>query len=273
MEIGTEVLEFPDDPSEVTLNAFLEFDAVQKEFEEWLKDQQTVDMEYQLEYVRFLMRMIYAFTESDLIEQVEVGNFNDHVLRVSGAPKLVQVDLAETGTNLFALYEKIFHALYSFKPKPLHVGDLEFQWKGKDFVIKGLYKDALTGTLKFKGLPTGQAVEALQVIKAYNSQDKDPDNSKRFSYLLQLLSIVALEKDEKFPTEDEKIIEWVNSRIEFFLDVTMDIALMVEDFFFGTMRALRAIQGLNTFLNHHHQAARQNKKRKRKKRIRASSKG
>lgn len=267
-----EVMEYPTEPKEVKIKHFIEFEKTYEEFSNWQvenNDKDPLSFAFRKTYCGYLKKCVDAFCGEDT-EGIAVGDYIKHLAKISKVAQK-ELDLDSIESTLFSLYENIWGTIGKYKApsfleqpksakkrrlklsikrikkiKKKRVNSYVFEYKGKEYFIKGSFKDAITQNERFYSLSNAQMTEALEAWRIFEeNQAKDTEGSFYYSTILNIISCVALQKGETFPTSDEGIQMWLSERVIHFQDIDMQTALDVQAFFFGTTKASRRTQDIS----------------------------
>lgn len=120
--------------------------------------------------------------------------------------------------------------LGAFSPsKDFFNGAEHLDYKGEKWRLP----KAIRGNVAMTTVTTAEAVEALEagrIIQATIEKTGDETGSALFTNYLSLLAALLRKGDEVLPAEDMAREAFIKQRIEYFQDVTMDVALNVDFF-------------------------------------------
>jgi len=242
---------FPEQPSEILLKNFIEFEKAFDAHQKWLEQMEGVpvdDVGFMLEYIRQIMNLVGCIIGEDAAPQVPLGNFHQHLANLVGAGDLSQVDLKGVKNTLFALYVNIWMVLKKYKPRVFLDNDFTFTHKGEQFYIGRSFKDAVTKQEVFETTPTIQVVESLEAWRLFEKQaEKDEGGSFLYTTILKLIACLARKKGHQFPRTDSEAERHINEMLVFFADIDMQTALDVRNFFFSYIKSLKANERLRWF--------------------------
>ena len=250
--------DFPQKPEEVLLSQCIDFTKAIEQFEDWQKEQEekkvdVTGVEYMCGYLKRALNAIKAFTGSSKVSEFKTGKFYDHLVNLLND----DVDLLDKESwedTVTTLYANTFRVIGLYKPVLPTKGNCEFKVGNKIFVIPTTYRDALTGKIIFESIPTGQAIEALEVMRVYNNNiDNDSNGSIRFTSILKLVAILSRRKNkgviEQFPTTEDGVRKLIDERIRYFSPrLNMVDALRIENFFLHGINPYRKTKDAPTSL-------------------------
>lgn len=276
------VYPFPELPKEAKLTQYISFDTsfvAMRKFLQEKEGEELVSDFSKLEYFKMLQDCLFSFWKGKKeIDDVPLGSFEDHLLIMYGIDKIEDFDFVKSEKTLFTFFANIYKVIYRYQPKQYVDEDFSFEYKGEVYFIPRIYRDAISGTLRYEEIACGRAVEALEVVRLYEEAKKhDDDGSLNLTSTLKLIAITALKEDEEFPANEQQIERFVNDRLLHFQDIDLETALDVKDFFFNTTKTLKAAIAISSFLSHHKSKVAEKPKRRpsarQGKRTKISSKG
>lgn len=228
-------LEFPETPEEIKLSRYIDFDIAFQKKQAWESEQddKILDMKYRLGYTRHVLDILSEFTGCKDIDMVKTGSYEKHLLKLLGIKKIADLDIDTTEETLYTLFANVWRVISSYKPSN-HIGDYEFEYKGEKYRIPTIYRDAITKKEVFEDIPAGPAIEAMEVIRAWEDNiNNDKTGSIRFTSVLKIVAIFSRKDGESFPTSQEGVERFISDRVVHFGDIDMKTALDIETFFFG----------------------------------------
>lgn len=253
-------LKFPQTADDILLSQCIDFTKAVESFNDWQKkmideDIDVLSTEYMAGYLKRALHAIKEFTGSSEVDQLKTGKFYDHLLSLIDE-KEKDLDLQTWDDTVTALYANCFKLIANYVP-PLPTDDTcKFECAGFEWQIPSTYRDALTGQIVFESIPSGQAIEALEVMRAYNNNiDNDPNGSIRFTSILKLVALFARKIEngvkEEFPTTEAEIKKLIDERIRIFAPaLKMTHALQIEGFFLRGTKILATTNAAASSSNH-----------------------
>lgn len=237
------VLDFPEHPREVSIQQYIDFQKVYEKYDAFAKEYVEKDAPTRADEIKIIkMRLdcVSAFCGRDL-SKLPMGGFSDPAFIKSRPTILI----------LFSAIWQIM-ALYV---APENYNDYRFEYKGKQWVIPTSYRDAITNQERFSQVETARAIESLDAWRLYESVAKeDTTGGYYFKTLLNIISCFAKTDDETFPDADDDIQRFISERVVYFKEVSMQIALDVHNFFFGTSNPYTEMQDLLISLIHRNES-------------------
>lgn len=235
------VCDFPEHAKDVTLSQFIDLDiAYQKvvRVEQNLfanpRPGKSEAARLQIERLIGLANCVAAVckvSQGDLMK-LPAGTLESQLAEFIKSKKSDHEQIEATLYNLFA---NIFRIVYSYKPQKDFKDEYRFEHSGKVFSIKGSYRDAITGRVRFESMSVAQVVEGLEALRVYEkNQQADVAGNFLFTTMLNVIACTALAAGECFPDEESKIERFLADRIRFFESLPMTTALDVYNFFLST---------------------------------------
>ena len=236
-------LTFPEDVKEVKLSQYIDFITAYNKFINWLGDvpeEELLERSYMLHYLKHVAHILAEFTGSKDVLNFPVGNFEEHLLSMFGAKDLEEIDFEQSTDTLLTIFANIRGLIVNYEPRLFKEEECTFEYAGETWTFPSVYKDALTSEINFQSISTGEAIEIMEVIRAWdNNRAKDEDGSIHYTSLLKLLAICCRKNGETFPTSDSGIEAFINERVQLFSGVDMQTALDVENWITGWWSALK----------------------------------
>jgi hypothetical protein len=261
-------LSIPQNASECTLRQFVNAQIGLRELDSFLqKEQQKAEagdleqdiekanMDFYLEYARIAMKIVSEFLDETIVDyDLPTGDFHEHVRQVFGGGEVLsESELDTLGVTFLTIFERIIDVVRNYRPN-LPEGDrytftyqssspkIHFTEKYEWFLPR-MYKDLVTGQMEFDDIPVGKFVETMQTLKIYNEyKDKDVKGNVMLLKFCNMLSILC--RSETFPIQfpyksQDAIHEYIHNMGPYFMDVPMQVALDVENWFSGFYDSLK----------------------------------
>lgn len=203
----------------------------------------TVNKESLEDVVKWMCNAMQAFFGNDKVSHLTLGKIGEELLNEQG-----QQSLSWVHKSVVKLIQK--------RPKQTFK---VINWKGYEW--NEHTRDAVLGRIVLDKLPTWKAIEVLGARRFFESRAKeDVNGSFKYSYLITLAAILAKKEGESFPEQETEALQLVNRRMAEFQQMPMDVALLIEDFFFNTGKVYKKTNASNTSLIRQNTMHKQKKK-------------
>lgn len=218
-------IDFPENPSEVTLSQYVDFQAAFETLENWRKENDGQDFNsfsYRRGELQKMIACVAAFIGKD-VSALPVGKFLGRR----------DLDFETSEVTINSLFNAIQVVMSRYRPGPID-GDYWFHYRDKKYKLPGVYRDAITNQEKFESVATAQVVEALTKWEIYQRNFKAGavDTGFTFSIILLIIATFAQADGDQFPDTDPEIDRYISDRVVYFKDVDMQVGLDVLAFFF-----------------------------------------
>jgi len=221
-------VDFPEDFSEISLEAALEWLAV----EEQLHTCVTAEKFDKVLYLTLLTQAVANFLGINIDDLFghPVGDLEVHLRTFKPS------EVKNTTENIVQIFERIAYIFTTVEPK-IYI-DKEFTFEHNDFTYKvpNFIKNSLTTGISNPKLSVGEAIECLEVKRRIHElKTNTPEQRKNASYteLITLTAILArkVSKDvEHFPADQSDIDIFINSRVKEFETLKADVGFDVGFF-------------------------------------------
>ena len=193
-------------------------------------------------YSKMIRELLCKFYEdqglSKYIDNIEFGDYDSHLYKVSNSKKSKHVDL-----TLLGLYEYTFQSVMSYQPIVSENGEpLYFSTNNIEWSIPAFTRNAITTNVRTPKLTVQETTECFLIEDQYNKESdlKDDElyefgNSSlpgwigkaqlRFVKNLKKISIFARPKGEQLPLDDDDFQDYVHSHYPMLTNIKMKDAL------------------------------------------------
>lgn len=206
--------------------------------EQWLTKQLPDGIDFELQNLRHIINIMSEYSEQkELLRYVPPGQIRRFLMGMVKVKRFDDIDMETTSASITQLYIHTLNLLNSYQPKVEPGHDLSFTHKGHNYIIPNLYIDAITGQQKFDEISTGEAVEALEVVRAWeNNMPNDKDGGIYYTSMLKIIAVLArrIEEDgqpEPFPTSQAFVDRLITDRVIEFQDIPYTVGRDIEAFF------------------------------------------
>jgi hypothetical protein len=213
-------IDLPQSMDEVSLSSALSFSIVEREIKELLDN----DPDNVIEYFILVTRAVANFLDIDeeWLHGMPMGDVPTTLTKVR------KTTFKQATNGIIKLFEYIVTLFEGLKPELYIDREFTFEHKGETYHVPMFITDHLSTNMINPQLTVSEVVEALEV-KRLCSKIKDNKNAL-FTELVKLTAILARKGDEKFPTDQQEINTFIQTRSNLFIDLDAKVGIDIAFF-------------------------------------------
>lgn len=220
----------PETASEMKLSQFIPFDRVYRKLIEYEKDITEPTIETTKETIIMMVEAVHLFFkethELEDIGGIQISDFNANIRAMKRIPKEEK--------SLRAVFNALINAHATYVP-PIDerfFDGYHFSHKGMKFTVSENHVNSKTN------LSVSESIEVLEAQRiSLMLKEKHGADNVDFSRILHTMAVICRAEGEMFPMTQAAIDEMIEQRINFFTDITMDVAYDIA--FFLTYSGLK----------------------------------
>lgn len=237
-------LAFPTDLSEVDLSDFCDTIEHIEAHDQLLEDarqgnENLLSAKFQFPYLTIASKAVAAFCgckELDKLMSIPAGDYHDHLNQYFSVSSPAELDVDGMEANMYMLFRQVTKAMASYEFQVTDK-DQRVSYGGKQFVLRQIDKNQITGKEMPSDITTQEAIEILDFQRKLD-KEKDTVANKLFTKLTYQIAVLCRQSDEELPDNEAEFERWVEARQIFFTGegerpaIDAKTALDI-DFFFG----------------------------------------